>query len=124
MQLTEHRNERELFVRHADAASVTIIDRVFTRSLIVCAQQVVENFTARLVTDIDAQAIEAILALKPEVVLLGTGARAIFPPQVVLAQFLKRGVGLETMDNAAAARTFNVLVGEGRQAVGVFLLPG
>jgi len=57
-------------------------------------------------------------------VLLGTGERAIFPPQSVLAEFLKRGIGLETMDNAAAARTFNVLVGEGRQAVGVFLLPG
>jgi len=62
--------------------------------------------------------------LSPEVVLLGTGERAIFPPQSVLAEFLKRGIGLETMDNAAAARTFNVLVGEGRQAVGVFLLPG
>jgi uncharacterized protein len=124
MQLTEHHNERELFVRHADADSVTVIDRVFTRSLIVCAQRVVENFAARLVTDIDASAIAAILALNPEVVLLGTGARATFPPQRVLGEFLKRGVGLETMDNAAAARTFNVLVGEGRQAVGVFLLPG
>ena len=124
MQLTEHHNERELFVRHADADRVTVIDRVFTRSLIVCAQHVVENFAARLVTDIDASAIEAILALNPEVVLLGTGARAIFPPQRVLGEFLKRGVGLETMDNAAAARTFNVLVGEGRQAVSVFLLPG
>ena len=124
MLLTEHRNERELFVRHADATSVTIIDRVFRRSLIVSARQVVEEFAARLVTDIDASAIEVILALNPEVVLLGTGARADFPAQRVLAEFLKRGIGLETMDNAAAARTFNVLVGEGRQAVGVFLLPG
>src|SRR5258708_32760264 len=103
MQLTEHRNERELFVRHADADSVSVIDRVFTRSLVLCAQQVVENFAARLVTDIDMPAIEVILGLKPEVVLLGTGARANFPPQRVLAEFLKRGIGLETMDNAAAA---------------------
>jgi len=28
------------------------------------------------------------------------------------------------MDNAAAARTFNVLAGEGRKVVAVFLLPG
>ena len=64
------------------------------------------------------------LALEPAVVLLGTGARITFPPAAVLAEFLKRGVGLETMDNAAAARTFNVLIGEGRRAVAVFLLPG
>ena len=40
----------------------------------------------------------------------------------MLNEFLKRGIGLETMDNAAVARTFNVLVGEGRRAVAVFLL--
>ena len=48
----------------------------------------------------------------------------MFPPQAVLAQFLRRGIGLETMDNAAAARTFNVLAGEGRNVVAMFLLPG
>lgn len=123
MQLTEHRNERELFVRHADSESVTVVDRKFDRSLIVSADRVIENFPARNVAELDANAIANVLALQPEVVLLGTGARAIFPTQAVLGEFLKRGIGLETMDNAAAARTFNVLVGEGRRAVAVFLLP-
>lgn len=123
MQMTEHRNERELFVRHADADTVTVVDRQFRRSLIVSADRVVEDFPAHSIADLDANAIASVLALQPEVVLLGTGARAIFPPQAVLAEFLKRGIGLETMDNAAVARTFNVLVGEGRRAVAVFLLP-
>jgi uncharacterized protein len=123
MQMTEHRNERELFVRHADADTVTVVDRQFRRSLIVSANRVVEDFPAHSIADLDANAIASVLALQPEVVLLGTGARAIFPPQAVLAEFLKRGIGLETMDNAAVARTFNVLVGEGRRAVAVFLLP-
>jgi uncharacterized protein len=123
MQMTEHRNERELFVRHADADTVTVVDRQFRRSLIVSADRVVEDFPAQSIADLDANAIASVLALQPEVVLLGTGARAIFPPQAVLAEFLKHGIGLETMDNAAVARTFNVLVGEGRRAVAVFLLP-
>ena len=122
MQLTEHRNERELFVRHADADGVTVVDRQFRKSLIVAADRVVENFPAQTVAELDAAAIAGVLALQPEVVLLGTGTRAIFPSQAILAEFLKRGIGLETMDNAAAARTFNVLAGEGRRAVAVFLL--
>ena len=124
MQLTEHRYEQQLFVRKADAASVVVIDRTFRTSLLLSATEAVADFPARGVDELDAAAIEKILALKPEVVLLGTGARAVFPSQAVLGAFLKRGVGLETMDNAAAARTFNVLVGEGRQAVAAFLLPG
>jgi uncharacterized protein len=122
MQLTEHRNERELFVRHADSSAVMVVDRKFERSLIVSADRIVENFPARSVTELDAKAIASVLELQPEVVLLGTGARATFPAQAVLGQFLTRGIGLETMDNAAVARTFNVLVGEGRRAVAVFLL--
>ena len=124
MQLTEHRNERQLFVRKADANSVTVIDRVYTRSLVLDTERVIEDFPPRRVEELDAPAIEKILSLEPEVVLLGTGARITFPPAAVLAEFLKRRIGLEAMDNAAAARTFNVLISEGRRAVAVFLLPG
>lgn len=123
MQLTEHHNEAQLFVRKADAHSVQVIDRVVTTSFVLSADAAVE-FPAHEVSEIDQIAIDKILSLKPEVVLLGTGARAVFPSQAVLGAFLKRGIGLETMDNAAAARTFNVLIGEGRKAVAVFLLPG
>ena len=124
MQLTEHRNEQQLFVRRADAQSVSVVDRVFGTSLLLSANEAIADFPARSVAELNAAAIEKILALKPEVVLLGTGARTTFPSQAVLGEFLKRGIGLETMDNAAAARTFNVLVGELRNAVALFLLPG
>ncbi len=124
MLLTEHGNEAQFFVRRADASTITVIDRTLSTSVLLSADEAVEDFPARRVEDIDAAAIDRVLALRPEVVLLGTGARAIFPAQAVLGAFLKRGIGLETMDNAAAARTFNVLVGEGRKAVALFLLPG
>ena len=49
MLLTEHRNEAQLFVRKADAASVTVVDRVLTRSLLLSATEAVEEFPARTV---------------------------------------------------------------------------
>jgi uncharacterized protein len=124
MQLTQHRNENQLFVRKADARAITVVDREFSTSLILSANTVDAELSVRDVAGLDAAAIERILALHPDVILLGTGASAVFPPQRVLAEFLRRGIGVETMDNAAAARTFNVLVGEGRNAVAVFLLAG
>jgi uncharacterized protein len=122
MQLTEHHNERQLFLRHADAKSVTIVDRRIEHSVAISATRVIENVAAHSVDEIDTATIATILDLNPEVVLLGTGDRAIFPRAEIAVEFLRRGVGLETMDNAAAARTFNVLIGEGRQAVAMFLL--
>ena len=55
--------------------------------------------------------------------LLGTGARQVFPPAAALAACLRRGVGIEVMSNAAAARTYTVLAGEGRRVVAGFLFP-
>jgi len=124
MQLTEHPNENQFFLRQADADSVTVVDRPLRHSFAVSATRIVEELPVRSVDALDAGAIAKILDLSPEVVLLGTGTRAVFPAQAVLAEFLRRGIGLETMDNAAAARTFNVLIGEGREVVAVFLLPG
>ena len=124
MQLTEHRNERQFFLRRADASSAVVVDKTVTKSFAVSADAIVEDFPYTKSDQLDDAAVEAISKLKPEVVLLGTGERIAFPPQKILAAFLKRGIGLETMDSAAAARTFNVLIEEGRKAVGVFLLNG
>ena len=63
-----------------------------------------------------------LLALEPEVILLGSGATQVFPPAAAMAACLGRGIGLEVMTNAAAARTFNVLAGEGRRVVAGFIL--
>ena len=62
-----------------------------------------------------------ILALDPELVLLGTGPRQLFPAASFGAQFLQLGIGFEVMDTGAACRTFNVLVAE-RRRVAAWLL--
>ncbi len=56
-----------------------------------------------------------------ELLLLGTGPDLALPSQGVREAFQKAGIRLEIMSTGAAARTFNVLLSEGR-AVGVALL--
>ncbi len=69
---------------------------------------------ARALTDAD---LAVIFTRHPDVFLLGTGPRQIFPAAAVMAACLSRRIGIEVMDNAAAARTFNVLAGEGRNVL-------
>ncbi len=63
-----------------------------------------------------------ILALEPEVVLLGTGSRQIFPAASFRARFLSAGIGFEAMDTGAACRTFNVLVAEQRRVAALLFV--
>ncbi len=122
MQLSLNRPEEYLFIRNCRADAITVIDRELRASFILSAERAIEDWPVRTVGELDEKNIAPILELKPEVVLLGTGARIVFPSQAILAQFLQRGIGIEVMDNAAASRTFNVLVSEGRRAVAAFLL--
>ena len=64
----------------------------------------------------------AVLALKPEVVLLGTGRRQRFPRPAIMEGLLTAGIGVEVMDTAAACRTYSILVAEGRRVVAALLV--
>ena len=60
---------------------------------------------------------EAVLALRPEIVLLGTGRRQRFPRPHLTAALARGGIGVEVMDTAAACRTYNILMSEGRRVL-------
>lgn len=59
----------------------------------------------------------ALLQLNPEVVLYGSGPSLRFPPPALMRALIDARVGYETMDSAAACRTYNVLATEGRRVV-------
>jgi uncharacterized protein len=65
---------------------------------------------------------ERIAALQPEVVIFGSGSRLRFPSPALLGALHKLRIGVETMDTAAACRTYNVLVSEYRSVVAALLV--
>ena len=73
--------------------------------------------------ELSAAHLERIVALKPEVVIYGSGPRLVFPSAALTRVLFERRIGLETMDTAAACRTYNVLASEGRSVVAALILP-
>ena len=63
----------------------------------------------------------ALLGWKPELIVFGSGARLRFPHPSLLRPLIERRIGIETMDTAAACRTYNVLLAEGRGVVAALL---
>lgn len=122
MHLVQDLSEGHYLVRRVSDEGIQIGDRVFSRSFLLSPDRCVEDFPAREVAGFDEAAIAAVLALEPALVLIGTGARQHLASPALMGAFLKRGIGVEAMDSAAAARTFNLLAGEGRRVVAAFLL--
>ncbi len=65
---------------------------------------------------------EQLADLQTELVIFGSGNRLRFPPAALTRSLIERQIGLETMDTAAACRTYNILAAEGRQVAVALLL--
>ncbi len=121
MRITQDLSSGVNLIRAYQAGELRINDEVFHDSVILSASAILAEPSLRDVSDLSARHSTRILALEPELVLLGTGRRQTFPAAVFGAQFLRLGIGFEVMDTGAACRTFNVLVAEQRRVVAVLL---
>lgn len=122
MELTLHKPGDHHFIRSVGAAGVTVTDTLYRESLVLSADRLVAEWPVSSMAELDETHLKTVLELEPEIVLLGTGKRQVFPPPRLQMVFLERGIGFEAMTTEAACRTFNVLVSENRNAVAALII--
>lgn len=105
---------------HADRIGVGSV--IWRESLLLPWQGEVRAWAQAGFDGLRVEDFEAIAALQPELVLLGTGSRQRFPKPALLRPLIERRIGIETMNTAAACRTYNVLLSEDRAVVAALLL--
>ena len=123
MHFSHDRPDYKYALRVADGLRAKVNDRVFTHSFAVAPDQLLEHWTVRDAGSLCAEDLEPLLAMQPSVLILGTGSTQVFPSAAVMAHCLSRGIGIEVMNNASAARTYNVLASEARKVVTALILP-
>ncbi|MCC4588502.1 Mth938-like domain-containing protein [Xanthomonas melonis] len=124
MPLSQEHPDYAYALRAADGHHAKVNEQILQQSFILTPDELVEGWPVQDLAQLQAGHMDAVLALAPAVILLGTGDRQQFPDAQVLAACLTRGIGLEAMTNAAAARTFNVLASEGRRVALAMILEG
>ena len=122
MRFTQDSSSATRLIRAYGAGELRINDDIYRETVIVSASTVLTVADVRDMNDLVVLDPSRILALDPELVLLGTGRRQIFPAASFRAQFLGAGIGFEVMDTGAACRTFNVLVAEQRRVVALLMM--
>jgi uncharacterized protein len=110
-----------VITRH-DGYRLWVGNAPFDHSVLVPWQGAVERWDAQVPSDLTALHFEQALALRPEVVIFGSGTALRFVSPALYRTLIDRRIGIETMDTAAACRTFNVLASEGRSVVAALLL--
>jgi uncharacterized protein len=122
VQLTQDNFDVRYVLRSADGDLVRVNELELRASFFLTPDELVTGWAPRSASSLEPADLDPLIARGPAVVLLGSGARLQFPAPDVMAACLTRGIGIEVMDNAAAARTFNLLANEGRRVLAAFLL--
>ncbi len=110
------------FIRSFSAGEIHVNEQVFFSNIIVTAEQIITDWSPPEIENLSIMDFRPALELDPELILFGTGLVQRFPGSTMMSEIMRKGVGLEVMDTAAACRTFNVLTGEHRQVVAALLI--
>ena len=109
-------------IRSYSDSELRIGDQRVQHSCLVTAERLIGDWPPESFAELAPAHLEAIFALTPELVLLGTSGTQRFASAEVRGEFARRGVGLEVMELGAACRTFNVLVQEERRVLAALFL--
>lgn len=91
-------------------------------SAIIMPSLLVKDWPPENVAALNRDNIQQLAALKPELVIIGTGRRLQWPDRAVMTPLMEAGIGYEIMDTAAACRTYNILSYEGRAVAAAVMM--
>jgi uncharacterized protein len=114
MKFSEAHDDNHFVITGYEDQSIRINDKSFTQGFILTPEHFDPNWQPVVFTDLQARHLEAIYVLQPEVILLGTGIKQVFPEKEVYLSLINSGVGFEIMNTQAACRTFNILMADDR----------
>ena len=108
---------------YSDAAIV--VDRKsYHSSLILSATRIIDDWPPQTCQELTARHLQPVVTMDPEIVLIGTGSKIVFPEDETLLPITSNRIGYEIMDTGAACRSYNYLVAEGRRVVAALFMIG
>ena len=121
MKLQPDKSDTQVVTAHGPGW-IAINNEKVEQSVVIGSRGERFEWNARDFGQLEASHYAQLAALGPELIIFGSGTRLRFPQPAWLAPLMAQRTGVETMDTAAACRTYNILAGEGRHVVAALLV--
>lgn len=122
MKFTQEINPDSYYINAHDDQSISINGEVYQQSLIILPDEIIADWGVKSVDQLSLDKLSKIQTSEVDVILLSTGLTHRIPDMKIMAHYLEQGTGCEVMSTAAACRTFNLLVSEGRQVAACLMI--
>jgi len=122
MQITQVTGENQYMVTSYAPDHVAVNGVRYSASLILRPEALLPSWAVSDAAQLRVEDLEWIRERPPEILLLGTGSRQVFPARAVWRELRMEPWGIEIMDTAAACRTYNLIVAEGRAVAAALIV--
>ena len=119
---TDSRNPALNTVTGYSPTGIEINAMAYPHSVLLLPEGEVKLWKVANIQDIDTLHIDKMAQFLPELIVLGTGLKQHFLHPSLQVKLTSKRIGLEVMPTAAACRTYNILMAEGRKVLGAFIV--
>ncbi len=121
MELNRNDTRSTNFIKSHASGNFLINGVLYTQSVIVTTENVINDWVPQTITDLTIGDFRKLAELDPEILILGTGEKLIFPDFDLFRPLIDQKCGYEVMSSRAACNTFNILLGDERKVVAALL---
>ena len=114
--------ESPWLIRAYESGTIRVGQETYRHNLLLMPERLKERWNIQEMGDLTPAGIQALAAHGPDLILFGTGETQQFPPPALMAPLMEARIGHEVMTTAAACRTFNILLGEGRPVLAALIV--
>ena len=122
MPLNLDENHALYQIRAFKPGMIQVNEKILTHSVIIAPNQMIENWSPQTSEELSAATLSPVIALKPDILLIGTGSALVLLPIEIYGDLINLGIGVEIMDTSAACRTYNALSAENRNVVAALVI--
>lgn len=113
----DHVSQQQKRIVSYSTQGFIVNDEEFNTNIVINTNNVVKTPLLNDVEQLVLVDLHEVLALNPEILLVGTGKMHKYLKQSLIAELEQQNIGVSTMDTGAACRAYNVLLAESRKVV-------
>lgn len=115
-------NKAQFQIRGYEPGSLKINNQIYHHSLIITPDSLIENWAPQSVAELTKESFADLYRIKPDILLIGTGAKQVFIDSELYGELINIGVGIEIMSTQSACRTYNALSAEDRNVAAALII--
>lgn len=117
MDINRHKFQGKYRLSGYEPGIITVNDTQYTHSIVLTPNELMTAWPPQTTPDITADHLAELIALKPDIILIGTGTKHAFLTEKILAPCFEADIPVEMMSTEKACWLFHILVEEHKQVV-------